>query len=200
MKIISKVVKRIFDITFSLIVLFLMSPIFILAAIVVKFDSKGTVIFRQTRVGKNERLFDILKFRTMQNIPGTIITAVGDKRVTRAGKILRRTNFDELPQFINILKGEMSVIGPRPELPEIVALYTQEQKEILKFKPGFSSPATLKFLSEEKILENRNLMDFYLKKVLPQKIACDLRYFKKKTNILSDIMVILKTIGGTFNE
>ena len=112
---------------------------------------------------------------------------------------MRRTNFDELPQFINVFKGDMSTVGPRPEIPEIVKLYTREQKEIINFKPGFTSSATVSFLNEEKRLSGHNIFEFYTKQILPQKIICDLEYFSKRSNFFSDILMILKTVGGTFN-
>ncbi|MBU2101818.1 MAG: sugar transferase, partial [Candidatus Omnitrophica bacterium] len=158
--------KRIFDIVFSLVVLFFSFPIFIIAAVMIKVDSPGPIIFKQRRVGKNGRIFMILKFRTMKMATGSLITAAGDARISRAGKLLRRTNFDELPQFINIVKGDMSVVGPRPEIPELVMHYAPWQREILCFRPGFTSFATVKFLHEERLLEKKELMEFYLNEVL----------------------------------
>ncbi|MDD5583753.1 MAG: sugar transferase [Candidatus Omnitrophica bacterium] len=192
--------KRIFDIIFSLVVLFFSIPIFIVVAFAIKLDSPGPVIFKQRRVGKNGIPFTILKFRTMRTQAGRLITSAGDARISKTGRLLRRTNFDELPQFINIVKGEMSVVGPRPEIPEIVACYAPWQKEILRFKPGFTSYATMKFLNEEKLLEKKNLMEFYLKEVLPQKIKYDLEYFASNRTLINDIAILLKTVGGTFDE
>ncbi|MCM8832253.1 MAG: sugar transferase, partial [Candidatus Omnitrophica bacterium] len=149
--------KRIFDIIFSLLVIFICLPIFILASLLVKLDSGSPIFFKQKRVGKNGKIFTILKFRTMSLKEGPLITVKDDSRITRAGKILRFTNFDELPQFFNIIKGTMSVVGPRPEIPEVVAKYTPKQKEILKFKPGFTSYSTVKFLDEEKLLVNKDI-------------------------------------------
>jgi len=191
--------KRIFDIIFSLIVLCCCAPFFILAVFIIKIDSKGPVIFKQKRVGYNGRIFYILKFRTMNTIQGDLLTTHDDKRITAAGKFLRRTNFDELPQFVNIFKGEMSVVGPRPEIPEIVKNYTPEQKKILSFKPGFTSAATVKFLNEEKLLKGDNIVEFYQKNILPQKLACDLEYFEHKSTLIRDSIIVFKTIGGTFH-
>lgn len=195
----NKLLKRSFDIIFSLIVLFAASPIFVLASLLIILDSGFPVIFRQKRVGKGGSGFSILKFRTMKNTPGELLTASADQRITRSGRILRRTNFDELPQFINIALGDMSVVGPRPEIPEVVKSYTQKQREILSFKPGFTSYATVKFLNEEAILKKDNLMDFYLNQVLPKKIEYDLDYFKNKSSLLRDLVIILKTLGGTLH-
>ncbi|MFH1876741.1 MAG: sugar transferase [Candidatus Omnitrophota bacterium] len=192
--------KRIFDIVFSLVVLFFSFPIFIIAAVMIKVDSPGPIIFKQRRVGKNGRIFMILKFRTMKMATGSLITAAGDARISRAGKLLRRTNFDELPQFINIVKGDMSVVGPRPEIPELVMHYAPWQREILCFRPGFTSFATVKFLHEERLLEKKELMEFYLNEVLPRKIKYDLEYFRGRTNLIDDLSIILRTIGGTLNE
>ncbi|MCM8787197.1 MAG: sugar transferase [Candidatus Omnitrophica bacterium] len=189
--------KRIFDIVFSLLVIFICLPVFILASLLVKLDSGSPIFFKQKRVGKNGKVFTIFKFRTMKTKGGPLITAIDDSRITKAGKILRFTNFDELPQFFNIIKGDMSIVGPRPELPEIVKIYTPKQREILKFKPGFTSFSTVKFLDEEKMLVNKNIMEFYLNEILPKKIDADLEYFQK-SNLFSDFILILKTIGKTF--
>lgn len=191
--------KRIFDIIFSLLVLFWCSPVFIISAFLIKIDSKGTIFFKQKRIGKKGKPFTILKFRTMKDLKGPLLTSLADTRITKAGKFLRRTNFDELPQFINIFKGELSVVGPRPEIPEIVRLYTKEQKKILSFMPGFTSFATVKFLNENKIIGQSNIMEFYAERILPQKIKYDLDYFRNSSNIFRDIVIILRTIGGTFN-
>lgn len=192
--------KRLFDIVFSLVVLFFFFPIFIIAAVMIKVDSPGPIIFKQRRVGKNGCIFTILKFRTMRVAAGSLITAAGDARISKAGKLLRRTNFDELPQFVNIVKGDMSVVGPRPEIPEVVAHYGPRQRELLRFKPGFTSFATVKFLHEEQLLEKKDLMEFYLNEVLPRKVEYDLEYFRGRTNLIHDVSIILRTIGGTFNE
>ena len=192
-------IKRTFDIIFSLIVIFCCAPIFFMAALIIAMDTEGPIIFRQKRVGKNGKIFTILKFKTMEDAPGELVTASGDKRISRCGKILRRTNFDELPQFVNIFKGEMSVVGPRPEIPSIVADYSPEQKKILAFKPGFTSLATVKFLHEEKLLPKKNVVTFYKKNIIPGKIACDFDYFSYKSNLFRDIVIIFKTVGGTFN-
>jgi lipopolysaccharide/colanic/teichoic acid biosynthesis glycosyltransferase len=133
----------------------------------------------------------------MKDIPGPLITASGDKRITRFGRMLRRTNFDELPQFVNIFKGDLSVVGPRPEIPEIVATYTEEQREILSFKPGFTSLATVRFLDEEKLLGGDTTMDLYVRNIVPKKIRYDLDYFRNTSNFFYDILIILKTIGKT---
>ena len=193
-------VKRIFDIFFSSIVLFFSLPVFIVFSLIIKLEEGSPVFFKQKRVGRFGKEFIILKFRTMENTKGPILTSSSDKRITRIGKILRRTNFDEIPQFINIIKGEMSVLGPRPEIPEIVEKYNNKQKEILKFKPGFTSPATVKFIHEEKILDNKPILEYYLNNILPEKISIDLEYFNKKYNFFKDLVIILKTIGKTFDE
>ena len=135
----------------------------------------------------------------MKNVGGSLLTSSGDRRITPAGKFLRRTNFDELPQFINIFKGDLSVVGPRPEIPEIVRSYTEEQRKILFFKPGFTSFATVKFLNETKVIGQTNIMEFYIEEILPQKIKYDLDYFSNASNVFSDLIIVLKTVGGTFN-
>jgi len=192
--------KRIFDIFFSSIVLFFSLPLFIIFSLIIKLEEGSPVFFKQKRVGRFGKEFIILKFRTMKNIKGPILTSSSDKRITKIGRLLRRTNFDEIPQFINIIKGEMSVLGPRPEIPEIVRQYNDKQRNILKFKPGFTSPATVKFIYEEKILDNKPILDYYLNNILPKKISIDLDYFSKRYNFFRDFLIILKTIGKTFDE
>ncbi|MBP7087698.1 MAG: sugar transferase [Candidatus Omnitrophica bacterium] len=191
-------IKRFFDIIFSLIVLYFSLPIFVIFFFLIKLDSAGAVFFKQKRIGKNGKAFLIFKFRTMRAEKGPLLTTSKDNRITSLGRFLRRINFDELPQFWNIVKGQMSVVGPRPEIPEIVENFTEEQKKILNFKPGFTSYATLKCLNEEKILDDKNLMQQYYNEQLPLKIKYDLEYFYHNSNFLNDLLIILKTVGKTF--
>jgi len=190
--------KRFFDIIFSLLVLFFSFPIILIVSLFIKIDSPGPIIFKQKRIGHRGEIFTILKLRTMRQEEGPLLTTSEDIRITCVGRFLRRTNFDELPQFFNIVKGEMSVVGPRPEIPEVVGKFTDEQREILNFKPGFTSYATVKSLKEEKILKNKDLMNQYFNEQLPLKIKLDLYYFRYKSNFFNDIGIILKTIGRTF--
>ena len=175
-------------------------PVFGIFAILIKLSSPGPVIFKQERGGRNGKSFILLKFRTMKDAQGSPITSSGDERITGIGKFLRKTKLDEMPQFINVLKGDMSVVGPRPEIPEMTRLYTDRQKEILRFKPGITSLATIKFRNEEEILEYNspgNSAKFYVREILSDKIECDLAYFRKR-HFWDDLGIILKTIGAIF--
>jgi len=192
-------IKRIIDFIFSLIGLILLSPLFLIIAILVKKEDGGSVFFRQTRVGQNGKLFKIYKFRTMiENAEklGAQVTKGNDPRITKIGKFLRKYKLDELPQLINVLKGDMSLVGPRPEVPKYVEPYKKEYEEILKVKPGITDYAALEFIDEEEILKNsQNPEETYLKEVLPIKI----QYYKKYINeigFITDIKLILKTILG----
>jgi len=180
--------------------LVLLSPVFLLIGLVIKIDSKGPILHRAVRVGKGGTLFQLYKFRTM--IPnadriGPGITVNGDRRVTRSGRWLRRTKLDELPQLINVVKGEMSLVGPRPEDPHFVARYTEEQRLVLGIRPGITSPASLAFRDEERQLSFQDWESRYLNDVIPVKLAIDLHYIKNRT-IWSDLLVIIRTIFSMF--
>lgn len=194
-----KYIKRILDFILALIGLIILSPVFILVAILIKKEDKGSIFFRQIRVGQNGKLFKIYKFRTMvENAEklGAQVTKGDDPRVTKIGKILRKYKIDELPQLINVLKGEMSIVGPRPEVPKYVEAYKEEYKEILKVKPGITDYAALEYIDEEKLLKDAlDPEEIYLKKILPEKI----KYYKKYIDDISfwtDIKLIIKTLIG----
>lgn len=189
--------KRLFDIIFSLVILVLSMPLFLIASLLIKLSSSGPVIFKQERVGKDGKIFNLLKFRTMRQVSGPTITSAEDKRITKIGKFLRRTKIDELPQFINVLKRDLSMVGPRPEVSVIVRTYNEEQKKILSFKPGITSLASLRFRSEEEMLSSDHVLEDYVKEILPLKIRCDLEYFKN-CNLWSDLVIIVKTIRSVF--
>jgi len=190
-------VKRIFDLTFSFLGLIICFPIFIVVPILVKLDSKGPVFFRQDRVGKNFKSFKIYKFRTMRHDleeKGPMITVSGDRRVTEVGRFLRQYKFDELPQLINVLKGEMSFVGPRPEIIEYVQLFKEDYKKLLRMRPGITDPASIKYSDEESLLSaSGNFEEEYTKKILPGKIDLSLRYVEQH-NIMTDLKIILKTL------
>lgn len=172
---------RIFDIIFSLFVLIIFSPFWIIISLLIKLDSKGPILFKQIRVGKNGKFFQIYKFRTMvinANKLGPLLTEKNDKRITKIGKILRLTSLDEIPNFINVLKGEMSVIGPRPEVPEITSHYSKWQRQVFKVKPGITGFS--------QILGRQELE-------IPKKLRLDIYYIKKQ-NICFDLWILYKTI------
>jgi len=190
--------KRLFDIFFSLLGLIILIPALILIAILIKLNSAGPVFFRQERVGKNGRIFKIYKFRTMEKDAESkgvrFTTPYTDLRITKTGRILRRFYFDEFSQLFNVLKGEMSIVGPRPEIPEVVELYNEEQKKVLSVRPGMTDLATLEFLKEGKIMESsQNLYQDYTQKVLPEKLKLNLQYIENQS-LVFDIKLIIQTI------
>lgn len=189
-------VKRTFDIISAGTGLVVLSPLLLLIGVALKLHDEGPVFYRARRVGKDGDLFDVLKFRSM--IPdagkqGPGITADGDARITPLGRILRRTKLDELPQLINVVRGEMSLTGPRPEDPRYVELYTAEQREILSVRPGITSAASLAFRHEEQLLSGADWERKYLEEVMPAKLAVDLDYIRHST-LTSDVRLIVRTI------
>lgn len=194
---INKVIKRIFDIICSSLGLIVLSPMLIIVTILIKKGSDGPVFFKQIRVGENEKEFLILKFRTMvvdAEKLGKQITIGNDSRITKIGAFLRKYKLDELPQLINVFKGEMSLVGPRPEVPRYVKLYTEEQKEVLKIKPGITDLASLRYKDENDLLGDKQDPEaFYINTVMPDKLSLNLEYMKKN-NVIFDIYIIIKTI------
>ena len=193
---ISLLIKRCFDILFSLILLILLSPAFLLIAILIKLDSKGPVFFRQERVTTYKRIFRIFKFRTMVNNAdkiGSQVTVENDSRVTKIGKYLRKVRLDEIPQLINILIGDMSFVGTRPEVLKYVDRYSDEMKATLLMPAGVTSLASIKFKDEEKLLNDKeNVDDVYVNEVLPLKMEYNLEYIKR-FNFFYDIKLLFKT-------
>jgi len=190
--------KITFDFTASLIGLILLSPIFIIIAILIKLDSKGEVFFRQVRVGKNEKPFRIFKFRTMSvnQTKGSLqITAGADARITKVGSFIRKYKIDELPQLINVLKGEMSLVGPRPEVPKYVEHYSEDnRKVVLSVRPGITDLASIEYRNENDILASESDPEkAYIEKILPEKLKYCREYVEKQS-FMYDIGIILKTI------
>ena len=188
--------KRIFDITSSLFGLILLSPFMIIIAILIKFDSKGPIFFKQVRVTKNGREFKIFKYRTMRvgSDKYSQITVGKDSRITKVGDFLRKYKLDEIPQLINVLIGDMSLVGPRPEVPKYVALYTEEQREILKVRAGITDYASIEFSNENDILANEaDPEKAYIEKIMPRKIELNKKYLSE-ISVMTDIKIILLTI------
>lgn len=185
--------KRLFDFAVALAALIAASPLMLLCAVAV-LATPGPILFRQRRIGRHGRPFNLLKFRTMRRASGgPPITAAGDPRITAAGLWLRRSKLDELPQLINVLKGEMSLVGPRPEVPEYVAGYTGEQREVLALKPGITSPASLTFIDEETVLAAQpDREGYYTRVLLPQKLAIDLGYCRQ-CGLAADLRILAAT-------
>lgn len=191
-----RLLKRLFDLAVAGPALLLLAPLFAVLAWWIKRDSRGPVFFRQTRIGQGGIPFQIYKFRTMYVAPagaGAQITIGQDRRITPSGHWLRRYKLDELPQFINVLKGEMSIVGPRPEVPRYVACYGEQQRAILALKPGITSPASLAFRSESELLAEQDAPEqFYVTAVLPAKIQADLVYAQRAT-WLKDLGLVVQT-------
>src|SRR5438093_13590801 len=185
--------KRVFDILMATIGLILLSSLFVLVAVLIKLDSPGPIFFRQERIGKRFRPFFIYKFRTMvENAAqiGTEITYGNDPRITRIGRLLRKTKIDELPQIINVLKGEMSLVGPRPEIRQYVELFQRDYEEILKIRPGITDLASVKYRDEASLLGNsRNPREEYISRVLPAKIRLAM-YSIKHSYLVLDLSLI----------
>jgi lipopolysaccharide/colanic/teichoic acid biosynthesis glycosyltransferase len=174
----------------------LFAPLSILIALAIKMNSKGPVFYRALRAGKNGKTFEMLKFRTMVNDAdrsGPPITTKRDPRITAVGAFLRKTKLDELPQIINVLKGDMRFVGPRPEDPGIVKKYSDEQKRILKYRPGITSPSSILYRAEEELIPAGRWDDVYMTEILPKKLDADFRYMERAT-IFSDLKVIIETV------
>jgi lipopolysaccharide/colanic/teichoic acid biosynthesis glycosyltransferase len=192
------VLKRALDVTASVVSLPLLLPAMALIATIIKLDSPGPVFFRQVRVGRGGRPFRIFKFRSMVvDAPrtGTALTVNDDPRITRTGRLLRRSKLDELPQVLNILAGDMSIVGPRPEVPEFMKLYSPEQRSlILSMRPGMTDYAAILFHDESSLLErNRDPVEFYRTVIMPMKFRCYERY-SHDAGMLIDLRIILATV------
>ncbi len=193
--------KRVFDLLVSLAGLALLFPLLLLVAILIKLDSPGPVFFRQERMGRGFRPFAIYKFRTMAaDAPskGRPITVGDDPRITRTGRFLRAIKIDELPQLINVFKGEMSFVGPRPEVRKFVELFQQDYSEILRMRPGITDLASLKYRDESAILgQSRDPEEDYVKRVLPDKIKLAKQYLGR-SSFCFDLTLILRTLIRLF--
>lgn len=193
--------KRAFDIFFSIVGLVFLSPVFVISALAVKRGSRGPVFYKQVRMGRGFKPFSILKFRTMvvdADKKGSLITSGGDSRITGIGRILRKTKLDELPQLINVLKGEMSFVGPRPEVKKYVDLFREDYKKVLSVRPGITDIASLRFQDEEGMLASQSDPDKYYREVhLPIKIKYAEEYIRR-SSVHFDVWIILLTIMKIF--
>ena len=187
--------KRAFDVVCSALGLLALSPVLLVCALLVGLTSPGGVLFRQERIGKDGVPFTIYKFRSMRrDNAGLKITTSGDSRVTPVGKLLRRTKLDELPQLFNVLKGDMSFVGPRPEVREYTDLYDEEQRQVLLVRPGITGLASIRFRNENELLdESDDPNRTYIEEVMPQKLALDLEYIPH-ASVFYDIRLILETL------
>lgn len=188
--------KRLFDVLCSGFGLLILSPIFVLVAIYIKLDSKGPIFFKQIRVTQNGKKFKILKFRTMRinSEEKGQLTVGKDHRITKSGEFLRKTKLDELAQLINVFMGDMSLVGPRPEVPKYVELYTEKQREILKMKAGITDYASIYFANENELLEEKeNPEQYYIDEIMPKKIELNKKYIRE-ASVMTDIKIIILTI------
>jgi len=195
-------IKRVMDLLLTIPALVLVGPLMLGIAGWVRLDSRGPAFFRQRRVGLRGRVFEIVKFRTMvvgAERMGELITRRGDGRITRCGRFLRRWKLDELPQLINVVRGEMSLVGPRPELPKYVALYPPDVRvEVLSVPPGLTGIAAVKFRNEEELLASaEDPHKEYVENILPAKIAC-YRYYVESRSLGMDLMILLRTVTAIF--
>ena len=195
----NRILKRAFDLILSIVFLLITSPILLGIALAIKLDSPGPVLFKGLRVGVDGAVFSILKFRTMRDGPtssGPAVTGKKDQRITRVGGFLRTYKLDEIPQLLNVIKGEMSLVGPRPEDPKYVAHYTAEQRKVLSIRPGIASPAAVEYRHEEEILADvpaEEIDRLYLEDILPPKLALDLVYLDNHS-LITDIKILFQAV------
>lgn len=195
-RLISRILKRIFDFLFSLLLIIILMPLMLLVMLLIKFDSKGPVIFRQTRITQYMKRFTIYKFRSMyyvSNDSSDKITVAGDNRITRIGKILRKTKIDEIPQLFNVLKGEMSFVGTRPEVIEYVEQYNEAMYATFLLPAGITSLASVKYKDEASLIEGASdVKEIYINEILPQKMHYNLKSLEK-FSFFHDMYIIFIT-------
>lgn len=191
--------KRLIDIILSFFGIIIFSPVFIVIAIIIKVTSDGSIFFVQERVGQHAKIFKMFKFRTMLNNsdPNTV-SVLGDERITPFGAILRKYKLDELPELINVLLGDMSFVGPRPDVPGYADLLTGDDRNILKLRPGITGPASIKYSNEEEILSKKeNPIEYNNNIIYPDKVRLNLEYYYNNS-IWVDIKIIFATISKIF--
>lgn len=190
--------KRIFDTAIASIALVMLMPLFAVIACLVRVTSRGPIFYRQARVGRNGKIFQLVKIRSMfvnSDRKGLLITSAGDRRITPFGHILRASKMDELPQLWNVVRGEMSLVGPRPEVPLYVDSYSTEQREVLRIRPGITDPASIAYRDEEKMLAGKCDPDLYYREiVLPHKIELNREYLKQMS-FFYDLRLLLHTVA-----
>jgi lipopolysaccharide/colanic/teichoic acid biosynthesis glycosyltransferase len=193
--------KRLFDIVFSVAGILILSPFLLIISVIIALTSAGGAFYRQIRIGKNGKEFKLFKFRTMRknaDKSGQLTIGMRDSRITGIGYYLRKYKLDELPQLFNVLIGNMSFVGPRPEVPKYVALYNAEQKTVLSVKPGITDYASIVYSEENALLANaENPEELYINKVMPAKLKLNMRYINDMS-FATDVGIILKTIGKIF--
>lgn len=191
--------KRLFDITASFFGILILSPLLIFIGLWVGLSSKGGVFYKQIRVGRNNKDFKLYKFRSMRvnsDKQGLLTVGSKDSRITKAGYFIRKYKIDELPQLINVLKGDMSFVGPRPEVRRYVDLYSEEQMKVLSVRPGITDPASIKYRNENDLLSSAsNPEEYYIQQIMPDKLKINIDYINTRT-FIKDIKIIFQTIFG----
>jgi lipopolysaccharide/colanic/teichoic acid biosynthesis glycosyltransferase len=190
--------KRLMDVVGAAAGLLALAPVFLVVAVAIKLSDGGPVFYRANRVGRNGRPFQLYKFRSMRvgaDRQGPGITVGGDARVTRVGRVLRRTKLDELPQLLNVLTGEMSLVGPRPEDARYVALYSEAQRRVLSVPPGITGAASLEYRDEESLLAGPDWEQVYRNEVMPAKLRIELEYLEHRSS-WSDLGLIVRTVAA----
>jgi lipopolysaccharide/colanic/teichoic acid biosynthesis glycosyltransferase len=194
-------IKRVFDLIAAGVGLLALSPVCLVVGILASLDSRGPILYKADRIGKDGVRFKMYKFRTMvvnADKIGAALTHGTDTRVTRVGRILRKWKIDEIPQLLNVLRGEMSLVGPRPESPGYVEHYTPENRRVLQVRPGITGLTQIKFRHEETLLDKyRNREEIYVKAIMPHKLALDLEYIEKR-NFFLDLLLIAQTLLALF--
>ena len=192
---------RFFDIIFSLLGLIILTPVFIIIILLIVCTSKGTAFYPQKRVGKQNKDFTLFKFRTMKNNAekqGLLTVGMNDARITKIGRFLRKYKLDELPQLFNVLKGDMSLVGPRPEVRKYVDLYNEEQKRVLAVRPGITDYASIEYLDENNILaQSNNPEKQYIEEIMPRKLQLNLRYIENRS-LAEYFKILFFTIKSAF--
>lgn len=198
-----RVLKRLLDVVAAIVGLVFLSPVFAAAALAIRLDSPGPVFYRQERIGRHGRPFRIVKFRSMTHDTdrgSNHVTVAGDPRITRVGAFLRKTKIDEFPQLINVLLGQMSLVGPRPEVAQFVELYDERQRRVLDVLPGITSTASIAYRDEEHQLSSSDDPGAtYLHDIMPKKLEMNLTYIERE-NVVRDVGVILRTLATVWRS
>ena len=195
-------IKRLFDIIIAIVGLVLTAPLFLIIAMMIVSESRGGVFYKSRRIGKNKKPFDLIKFRTMHPNSDKSNITIGnrDPRITQTGYWLRKYKLDELPKFINIFRGEMSMVGPRPDVPKYIQYYTQHMPEYFSMKPGITSYSSIYFSNESEIYVNASDPErMYIEETIPKKVELDRKYYDHQ-NLITDLHIMLKTIRKIFSK
>lgn len=195
--------KRIFDVIASILGIIFLFPFFVFLALWVSVESRGGIFYRQRRMGKNGKPFQLLKFRSMyvgSDKSSRITVGNKDSRITRSGQFIRKYKLDEFPQLINVIVGDMSIVGPRPEVEEYVKLYDDEQRQVLTVRPGISDYASIEYMDENELLsEAEDPQKKYIDEIMPAKLRLNLKYIEQQS-FQTDLSIILRTIFGIFSK